>query len=290
MTDFFTGCVTFVGGVGGSGTRVVAAFLNALGIHVGDCLNAPLDNLYWTLLFKRPELALASAEDIRQESLLFTNLMRGQRARKGQLDGLRQRVFSNRRESVDVLEWIFEQMASDAQCERQAPRRWAWKEPNSHIFAERFLDMSPSLKYVHVVRDGLDMAISANDNQMRTWGASEVSGALPQSREKLRFWCTHNSRVFDLASRMPERVLIVSFERLCKDPYPILSQICHFIDDSTHARYVSDLASQLVTQPATIGRGSRLTDLDICPEDRAYAHYVSDCLGKQITPDLYPNV
>jgi len=43
-----------IGGVGGSGTRVVAETVNRLGIAFGRDLNGASDNLLYTLLFKRP--------------------------------------------------------------------------------------------------------------------------------------------------------------------------------------------------------------------------------------------
>ncbi len=45
----------FVGGVGGSGTRVFAQILQGLGVQLGPCLNDALDNLWFTSLLKRPE-------------------------------------------------------------------------------------------------------------------------------------------------------------------------------------------------------------------------------------------
>jgi len=44
-----------IGGVGGSGTRVVAAAAIALGIDMGCDLNPALDNLFFTLLFRARE-------------------------------------------------------------------------------------------------------------------------------------------------------------------------------------------------------------------------------------------
>jgi RNase adaptor protein for sRNA GlmZ degradation len=43
-----------VGGVGGSGTRLIADILMELGYYIGSDLNKSLDNLAVTLLFKRP--------------------------------------------------------------------------------------------------------------------------------------------------------------------------------------------------------------------------------------------
>ena len=45
-----------IGGVGGSGTRLIAEIVNRLGYYIGGDLNSAADNLWFTLLFKRVEL------------------------------------------------------------------------------------------------------------------------------------------------------------------------------------------------------------------------------------------
>ena len=45
-----------IGGIGGSGTRVVAGLLQQLGFDIGSDLNDSLDDLSFTALFKRPAL------------------------------------------------------------------------------------------------------------------------------------------------------------------------------------------------------------------------------------------
>ncbi|PLX51195.1 MAG: hypothetical protein C0613_00910 [Desulfobulbaceae bacterium] len=52
-----------IGGVGGSGTRVVAEIFAALGVYIGNDLNAASDNLLYTLLFKRPRWFLQNRTD-----------------------------------------------------------------------------------------------------------------------------------------------------------------------------------------------------------------------------------
>jgi len=44
-----------VGGVGGSGTRVIAELLSNFGYYIGNDLNRSMDNLLYTFLFKRVE-------------------------------------------------------------------------------------------------------------------------------------------------------------------------------------------------------------------------------------------
>ena len=46
-----------VGGIGGSGTRVIAMILSSIGINMGNDLNEAFDNLTFTLLFKRQNIS-----------------------------------------------------------------------------------------------------------------------------------------------------------------------------------------------------------------------------------------
>ena len=49
-----------IGGVGGSGTRLIAQLLMELGVYMGSDRNDANDNLWFTLLFKRIEILFAS--------------------------------------------------------------------------------------------------------------------------------------------------------------------------------------------------------------------------------------
>ena len=60
-----------IGGVGGSGTRVVAEILDNLGFYIGNDLNPAKDNLWFLLLFKRPRWYRKTQRDKNQ---IFTGL------------------------------------------------------------------------------------------------------------------------------------------------------------------------------------------------------------------------
>ena len=68
-----------IGGIGGSGTRVVVEILQDLGYYVGDDLNPALDNLLFTLLFKRRSLWPPESHRPEIDGLLamFLGLMTG---------------------------------------------------------------------------------------------------------------------------------------------------------------------------------------------------------------------
>ncbi|BCW93430.1 MAG: hypothetical protein KatS3mg007_1324 [Thermoanaerobaculum sp.] len=47
---------------------------------------------------------------------------------------------------------------------------WGWKEPRSIYLLPFWNELMPSLRFIHVIRDGRDMAFSANQNQLRKHG------------------------------------------------------------------------------------------------------------------------
>jgi hypothetical protein len=46
---------------------------------------------------------------------------------------------------------------------------WGWKEPNTYIILEKLNEYYPNMKYIHLIRNGLDMAFSENQNQVKLW-------------------------------------------------------------------------------------------------------------------------
>jgi hypothetical protein len=66
-----------IGGLGGSGTRVIAAFLNNIGYYPGDDVNGAHDNLWFTLIFKRRSILLTSDCEFRALVSLFLSRMSG---------------------------------------------------------------------------------------------------------------------------------------------------------------------------------------------------------------------
>mgnify|MGYP004007565703 CR=1 FL=1 len=66
-----------IGGIGGSGTRLIASVLRDIGFFLGADLNEASDNLWFTLLFKRMELwpLEENKEEISRALAIFLNLM-----------------------------------------------------------------------------------------------------------------------------------------------------------------------------------------------------------------------
>lgn len=180
-----------MGATGGSGTRVVARILREGGLFTGGVLNESGDA--WKLgdysdRWINVYLLAGGAPPPEVEQLMLADLS-------------------------DVL---FDHCAPVA----GAGAPWGWKEPRS-IYLLPFLRRHlPELRFLHVVRDGRDMALSANQNQLRKHGPA--AGILPGAPEALRsiaLWSRVNLDAARLGREaLGERYLRVRFEDVCADP------------------------------------------------------------------------
>jgi hypothetical protein len=220
-----------IGGVGGSGTRVGAALLQMLGYHIGDDLNEALDNLWFTLLFKRRAVLLESESEFRELAALFRNRMSGeaifsdeQRARVIQLCG------DGRLQHPQA--WLMDRAESflNGGSSKRAGQPWGWKEPNTHIVIDRLFQCESELRYIHFVRHPLDMALSGNQNQLENWGPIVLSRNVAiEPRQSLAYWCAAHRRVLSFFARWPTRTLMVDFDALCANPGPQCVKISDFL-------------------------------------------------------------
>ena len=250
-----------VGGVGGSGTRVIAQLLQSLNFDMGSDLNESLDDLGFTALFKRPSLwplqhhlpQLNEALDVYlasrgHKSTSWTSQAH-QHARATEL------LESTRQEG----EWIETGNLSDrkqflATCDQPKPL-WGWKEPNAHIVLPYLMAAMPNMKYIHVTRHGLDMAHSSNQTQMRIWGPRLLERAvdLKTTEDSLAFWCHSHMRVLDLRERFSNRLLVFPFETLFSTVDSTLTQLCSFLG-SSESLDSAKLAASGLRRPQSLGR------------------------------------
>lgn len=245
-----------IGGVGGSGTRLIAELLIRLGFSLGSDLNESLDNLWFTLLFKRLGILRCPDSEFQTCVDLFLRHMQG----CTELDTTDQ-TFLKQLALTDRLQhdslWLKERVASFCSPPSDAVRtgRWGWKEPNTHVVSARLMRSIPTLKYIHVVRNGLDMAYSQNQNQLRLWGPRFLGiDPVPiDPRHSLKYWCRVHEHLLAVFECFPGRCLLLNFDRLCEDPRRHLDGMLTFLDvDPSRAR-IDELAL-LIHPPASIGR------------------------------------
>lgn len=259
-----------VGGVGGSGTRLIAQLLLEFGYYLGGDLNESLDNLWFTLLFKRREVLDLDSETFAESLAIFVARMTGRAPVTP-----RQRALLRRLAAVDRGEHPPEWLEARAQSLDTAPAPptagpWGWKEPNTHVVIDRLAACLPGLRYIHVVRNGLDMAHSANQNQLRFWGERFLGPGVEVSpRASLRYWHFVHRRVLDVCAPMGERFLLLDYDRLCADPRTGLRRLVEFLGLSLGPEGLDRLAG-LVRAPASIGRFRRFGLDCFDPPDLAF--------------------
>ncbi len=216
-----------IAGVGGSGTRVVAEIVRGLDVYLGEDLNESSDNLWATLLLRRPNWYLEHGSDRGRAVDDALTVLDG--AMNGRLDvdaDVELLLACAGRELRDQgLSETWTRARIDALLEHGRsgkPRpRWGWKEPNSHVYLDSIGRHFAGARYVHVIRHGLDMAFSANQWQVRTWGwlfgitvAERVDPATA-----LDYWLMANHAAIDAATRsFGPRFLLVNYDALCAEP------------------------------------------------------------------------
>lgn len=264
-----------IGGIGGSGTRLIAGLLRDAGIFMGDGLNASNDLLWFTLLFKHEYACDMDDDEFGQRVDILTAGLTGgapldarSRARVAELAD----AASARDPNLEAAAAADSLIAAAARPAHRHP--WGWKEPNTHIVIERLWRHLPELRYVHVVRHGVDMAFSANQNQLALWGPRMLGsdGDLSPPRS-LRYWCHVHRRLQSLFAANRQRMYWLDYDEFCREPEKEFEQLRQFL--ASPALPVPDLS--VVRKPGEPRHAGQ--DLSgFAPADLAYV----SSLGYQI--------
>lgn len=263
-----------VGGVGGSGTRVIANALTIIGYYIGDDLNEALDNLWFTLFFRRRSILLEDELGLVALIKLFLLKMSGNSSLPAEAFALVSQL--PMRHHADLQHQLVARVNTfiSGTTVRDYGQPWGWKEPNTHIIIERMLRECPELLYVHVNRHPLDMSLSSNQNQLSLWGPLFLNrDIVVDPTTSLSYWCAAHRRITTLSRNMPHRVHMVDFNSFCGNP----EQHCLRLAEFLHAR-IDAIAliriSAAVRKPASAGRFSGY-DLGLFdPADLSYVREI----------------
>ena len=259
-----------IGGVGGSGTRVVAEIIRHLGFYIGDDLNPAKDNLWFLLLFKRPRWFRRARHD---KNKIFTGLSLLSKAMLHQNGPewpelrfliravLEISIFGHNYKGDGRGFWPFLRawnMLVKQPKMTLNQSQWGWKEPNSHIYLEYLAAYFSNIKYIHTIRHGLDMAFSENQQQLYNWGPI-LGLELPKSRSdkpaaSLKYWIKSNRRVMEIGEKLgAQKFLVVNFDRLCLSPRSEIQKIVSFLNIEPGAENQATLCC-IPQRPKSLGR------------------------------------
>jgi hypothetical protein len=215
-----------IGATGGSGTRVLAGIARGGGMFTGTKLNDYEDAVEFGAYSDRWINPWVSANGTMPDPEL--------EKMTSELDALVTRHCA--------------EMPADARC-------WGWKEPRSIYLLPYFDAVMPTIRYVHFVRDGRDMAFSENQNQLRKHGdviLDREQEQLPRPLRSIVVWTRVNERAADYGEQvLGERYLRIRFEDLCSEPAATARRVFDFFELEGDAEGV---AEEAVRPPSTLGR------------------------------------
>ncbi|PLW81642.1 hypothetical protein CWI75_14325 [Kineobactrum sediminis] len=217
-----------VGGVGGSGTRVINQLLAELGFCMATPMNDAGDALEWPPLDK---LLAPCAHGMEARDPDFFRAL-------NVLDGL----LALRRHNLG------------------ATLRSGWKVPSTFLWLTGLAEFFPQMQYIHLIRNGLDMAYSGNQRQVRRWSAKfgingdHGAGDRMPPALMLEYWLRANKFVLDTGPELlGNRFLLVRYEALCLNPEKEIRRLCAFLETDIESTRLQLLASR-ITPPASLHR------------------------------------
>ena len=272
-----------IGGLGGSGTRVVAQIVRELGVDIGPDLNGANDNLWFTLLFVRPRWL---AKQLRSGSgRLGTGLGLFKAAMNGALGPSPAQAGYLAAATADVARhgynyrgngrggWAFTRARSVLREGRRSRPMgpWGWKEPATYLLVEHLAAHLDDVRYVHVVRHGLDVAFGRNQQHLGAFGP--LFGIDPgelEPQDALRYWLAANERTVEAGRRLlGDRFVQIRYDDLCLEPRTTIERLLSDLGEEI-APAELDRLSELPSPPASLGMHARedLSDLDPADVER----------------------
>jgi sulfotransferase family protein len=233
-----------IGAMGGSGTRVIARLVEGAGVFIGTNRNR--------------------AEDAREFVEFYDRWINRYLGRE---------VLPLSQAEQAAMAREFQDCVARHCATIPAPDLdWGWKEPRSIYLVPFFRKRFPSLKFIHVIRDGRDMALSKNQNQLRKHGEAVLdpaSDSLPALVRSAILWSRINRAAADYGeSVLGDRYLRVRFEDVCQDPKGATERIYAFLERS--GADVS-AALEVVSPPDSIGRWRVCPDAELIQATEIHA-------------------
>jgi hypothetical protein len=215
-------------GTGGSGSRVIVRILRRAGCFFGANLNDAEDSQFFPKLYDR----WVNRYVLRKIAPLC------------------------REEKRLMLRDFTAAVARHRFAMRNDNDPWGWKEPRSIFFLPFLNRQWPGARFIHIIRDGRDMAFSTNQNQLRKHGPSVLGAEITDAPDPVKsafLWARLNTEAASYGEvHMAGRYLRVKFERLCTNPQETIVSIFRFLD---LPRVELDLEMVCeVSAPRSIGR------------------------------------
>jgi len=213
-----------VGAMGGSGTRVFPQILRLAGFWMGAWTNPRTQDAMATRYFLQQHFSrLASHQGTNGE--LSTELMRLNLAHRWGMP--------------------------------DTNGRWGWKNPRNMWIIPFLSRVYPNMKFIHVVRDGRDMALSNNTNLLCKHGRfllEDIDCEKHRESSQLRLWTLGNRIAqYDGEKYLGSNYLLLNYEQFCLHPRENLMRLFDFLEVEVGDNLLTS-ARRLIAPSRNIGK------------------------------------
>lgn len=223
------GSPNIIGATGGSGTRVVARIVQMGGMFIGTNLNVAED-----------------AIDIALYVDCWINIFMAHRE-----SSIPPAIETKMNQELNAV------LARHLACldANRSTQHWGWKVPRSIFLLPFFHSQFPKMKFLHLVRDGRDMAFSANQYQLIKYGKTLLTPLerdFIQPLQSIALWSRLNLLTAEYGEQhMPDQYLRIRFEDLCFEPVYTINRIFNFLCLTGD---IEKIAQSQVSPPPSIER------------------------------------
>lgn len=220
-----------------SGTSLVTELLRELGVHIG----MKLDNHNESECFKRINQHLLQDQDAYwSDPLSFVS----------QLDSDKFVETSAKRalELFDKWKECYGQIGSD--------QLWGWKDPRNTLTLPIWLKLFPEAKVIHVVRNGIDVAISLRKRDLISWLLSILRArrgnykrlTSPTIVPAYRLWEEYLQIGLSLES-LCASCLRLRYEDITSHPRRQIGALCDFLAIDVTDEIIASLSQSIIREP-----------------------------------------
>lgn len=217
-----------IGGIGGSGTRLIAGIIKHAGVYVGKKSNGTLwgsSNDCKTLhgwYLKYADKALKGFDEVECGDIMKRDLFK-------------------------LIKQFLEDIETDI---------YGWKLTSSILYIKFFNDIfDNNFKFIHLIRDGRDMAISKNRGMYRDYCYLLNDKYDDETIGKAMLWSKLNLYAYVFGPKyLGKRYLLVRYEDLCNKSKIILKKISELIEKPLDI----DIYEKILKPENSIGRYKKL--------------------------------
>lgn len=220
-----------------SGTSLIARLLTDVGVHMGSWLSRDAESVHFQKLNRR---IYAQAGSRWGQVGTLIEAMHSESFVERRTEAMRRALFDDRcfLRRQAVIERFFGRDLWGRIC-RSESFAWGWKDPRTSLTFPIWLRLFPQARCVHVLRNGIDVAISVHrrSRKQRRRLRNHVlpldySSATLDFAYSFRLWELYVSFILDHAHLVPSaRYLEIRYEDLLREP---LHQMRRLVDFAGH--------------------------------------------------------